>query len=98
MQRERSLGCAHRFRPTYALANVGHPSFLSFPSIDYDAAVSVQRPEIWVRGGLGGGRGCCLLRKRERSLPTFVPMRSEANIRSPAVKPGSTWWWPTAAR
>src|SRR6201999_4336410 len=23
---KRSLGCAHRFRPTYALANVGHPS------------------------------------------------------------------------
>ncbi len=26
MQRKRSLGCAHRFRPTYAGANVGHPS------------------------------------------------------------------------
>jgi hypothetical protein len=26
MQRERSLGCAHHFRPTYAWANVGHPS------------------------------------------------------------------------
>jgi hypothetical protein len=26
MQRERSLGCAHLFRPTYAWANVGHPS------------------------------------------------------------------------
>jgi hypothetical protein len=23
---ERLWGCAHRFRPTYALANVGHPS------------------------------------------------------------------------
>jgi hypothetical protein len=26
IQQERSLGCAHRFRPTYAEANVGHPS------------------------------------------------------------------------
>jgi hypothetical protein len=26
MTPERSLGCAHRFRPTYARANVGHPS------------------------------------------------------------------------
>jgi hypothetical protein len=25
----RSLGFAHRFRPTYALANVGHPSISS---------------------------------------------------------------------
>jgi hypothetical protein len=26
MLRKRLLGCAHRFRPTYARANVGHPS------------------------------------------------------------------------
>jgi hypothetical protein len=26
MQRKRSLGFAHHFRPTYAWANVGHPS------------------------------------------------------------------------
>jgi hypothetical protein len=29
MQRKRSLGCAHHFRPTYAGANVGHPSIAS---------------------------------------------------------------------
>ena len=29
IQRRRLLGCAHRFRPTYALANVGHPSIPS---------------------------------------------------------------------
>jgi hypothetical protein len=27
--KKRSLGCAHHFRPTYALANVGHPSIAS---------------------------------------------------------------------
>jgi hypothetical protein len=26
-EQKRLLGFAHRFRPTYALANVGHPSF-----------------------------------------------------------------------
>jgi hypothetical protein len=29
MRRKRSLGCAHLFRPTYAGANVGHPSIAS---------------------------------------------------------------------
>jgi hypothetical protein len=30
MEQKRSIGYAHRFRPTYAVANVGHPSdFLS---------------------------------------------------------------------
>jgi hypothetical protein len=28
-ERKRSLGFAHHFRPTYALANVGHPSIPS---------------------------------------------------------------------
>jgi hypothetical protein len=27
IEEKRSLGFAHRFRPTYAWANVGHPSF-----------------------------------------------------------------------
>jgi hypothetical protein len=32
--KKRSLGSAHHFRPTYALANVGHPSdFLVDPGI-----------------------------------------------------------------
>jgi ubiquinone/menaquinone biosynthesis C-methylase UbiE len=34
MQRKRSLGCAHRFRPTYAWANVGHPSLPSMTHSD----------------------------------------------------------------
>jgi hypothetical protein len=29
VQGKRSMGCAHHFRPTYALANVGHPSIPS---------------------------------------------------------------------
>jgi hypothetical protein len=130
-KQKRSLGCAHRFRPTYPdflheapptsacaaffkesrmeSANArkfdrksgvrwcerGHPSFPSALPIFVDClrrCYDPQRPEIWVRGGLGGGKGCCLLRKSERTLPTFDPMRSEANIRSPAVRPGRTWW------
>jgi hypothetical protein len=30
----RSLGFAHRFRPTYAMANVGHPSIPSALLVD----------------------------------------------------------------
>jgi hypothetical protein len=31
---KRSWGCAPRFRPTYALANVGHPSDFARPFLD----------------------------------------------------------------
>jgi hypothetical protein len=42
MQRKQSLGCAHHFRPTYAGANVGHPSIAS------DAA-KAQTPQGFTR-------------------------------------------------
>jgi len=35
IQQKRSLGCAHRFRPTYALANVGRPSIPSWGSCSW---------------------------------------------------------------
>ena len=35
MQRKRSLGFAHRFRPTYAGANVGHPSLPSYVAMTH---------------------------------------------------------------
>src|ERR1700730_7068867 len=49
-----------------------------------------QRPEIWVSGGAEVGNGCGLGRNRERMRPIFSPTRSEAYIRSPAVRPGRT--------
>jgi hypothetical protein len=58
----------------------------------------LHRPEMWVRGGAGGGRASGLGRKRERRRPIWWPTRSEAYMRSPAVRPGSTRWCPTAAR
>jgi hypothetical protein len=47
IQRKRSLGCAHYFRPTYAEANVGHPSDSS-----NDAMTSEER-------GRCGAGFCC---------------------------------------
>jgi hypothetical protein len=40
MQQKRSSGFAHHFRPTYAQANVGHPSIPSNNAV---------RREMWMR-------------------------------------------------
>jgi hypothetical protein len=44
MERKRSMGCAPHFRPTYAEANVGHPS------ISYDAAMARDTKHQLYRG------------------------------------------------
>jgi hypothetical protein len=40
MQRKAIVGLRHRFRPTYAKANVGHPSIAS------NAAMTVERMQV----------------------------------------------------
>ena len=42
MEQKRSLGCAHRFRPTYAQANVGHPSDSLRPCYDTDGTQDLK--------------------------------------------------------
>jgi hypothetical protein len=48
MKRKRLLGFAHRFRPTYALANVGHPSDYLLRRCDADSAgAALPSEKFW---------------------------------------------------
>jgi hypothetical protein len=62
-RRKRSKGCAQRFRPTYALANVGHPSCFRLvryevqslalgPALKFDSSGELQPSGGQRRGGL----------------------------------------------